>query len=344
MSVPSAKSVKPFPEGRQVITRKQDKLMTPNDIIIPTPADVAQAATHLAGVVNRTPVFTSRSRNARCGREIFLKCENFQRVGAFKFRGAYNAISHLTAAQRARGVITHSSGNHAQGVALAARLLGVPAYVVMPHDAPAVKRAATAGYGATIIPCDAAARERVSAELVRAHGYTLIHPYDNEYVIAGQGTAAWELFDEVGDLDLLFVPVGGGGLISGTALATAGRRPTCRVIGVEPEKAADANESFRTGVIHTLPTVPDTIADGLRTRFIGRRNLSIMRQYVADMTTVSEEAIRETLQFVWQRLKLIIEPSAAVALAPLLMGTFSQPGQRVGVIFSGGNVALYLKE
>ena len=307
-------------------------------MIVPTPGAVAGAVERLAGVANRTPVVTSRTLNGRCGRQVFLKCENFQRVGAFKFRGAYNAISQLTPEQWARGVVTHSSGNHAQGVALAARLCGVPAFIVMPEDAPAVKRAATAGYGATIISCPAVEREERSAALVREQGYTLIHPYDNEHVIAGQGTAAWELFAEVGELDLLFVPVGGGGLISGTALAAAARCPGCRVIGVEPEIAADANRSFRSGVIETLPTVPDTIADGLRTRFIGQRNLAIMRQYVADMTTVSEAAIRETLYFVWQRLKLVIEPSAAVALAPILLGTYPQAGQRVGVILSGGNV------
>lgn len=312
--------------------------MIESEMVVPGMAAVAGAVGRLVGVVNRTPVVTSRTLNAQCGRQVFLKCENFQRVGAFKFRGAYNAISQLTPQQRSRGVVTHSSGNHAQGVALAAKLWGVPAFIVMPDDAPAVKRAATAGYGATIISCPAAEREERSAALVREQGYTLIHPYDNEHVIAGQGTAAWELFEEVGELDLLFVPVGGGGLISGTALAAAARCPGCRVVGVEPEIAADANRSFRSGVIETLPTVPDTIADGLRTRFIGQRNLAVMRQYVADMTTVSEEAIRETLYFVWQRLKLVIEPSAAVALAPILWGTYQEAGQRVGVILSGGNV------
>lgn len=313
-----------------------------NEVVVPTAAAVAEAVGRLAGVVNRTPVMTSRTLNARCGRQVFLKCENFQRVGAFKFRGAYNAISQLMPDQRARGVVTHSSGNHAQGVALAARLGGVPAFIVMPDDAPAVKRAATAGYGATIVSCPAAEREERSAALVREQGYTLIHPYDNEHVIAGQGTAAWELFDEVRELDLLFTPVGGGGLISGTALAAAARCPGCRVVGVEPEIAADANRSFRSGVIETLPAVPNTIADGLRTRFIGQRNLAVMRQYVADMTTVSEAAIRETLYFVWQRLKLVIEPSAAVALAPILWGTYQEAGQRVGVVLSGGNVEVRL--
>jgi threonine dehydratase len=307
-----------------------------------SPTVVAEAAQRLAGIVNQTPVMTSRTLNELVGCEVFLKCENFQRVGAFKFRGAYNAISQLSEAQKAAGVITHSSGNHAQGVALAARLLDVKAVIVMPEDAPPVKRAATADYGAEIFPCAAVEREKVSADLARQHGYTLIHPYDNPDVIAGQGTAAWELFSEVGQLDTLFVPVGGGGLISGSALAAAGQSPQCRVVGVEPETAADANQSWRNNEIVTLPDVPDTIADGLRTRAIGAHNLAIMRQYVHDMTTVSEEAILRTLEFVWSRLKILIEPSAAVALAPLLTGGYTKVGQRVGVIFSGGNASVQL--
>ncbi|MCP4426203.1 MAG: pyridoxal-phosphate dependent enzyme, partial [Chloroflexi bacterium] len=303
-----------------------------------SPSVVAKAAKRLAGIANKTPVFTSRALNERAGCEIFLKCENFQRVGAFKFRGAYNAISQLSAAQKAAGVITHSSGNHAQGVALAAKLLGVQAIIVMPEDAPAIKREATAGYGAEIISCPAIDREKVSAEQISQHNYTLIHPYDNDQVIAGAGTAAWELFAEIGPLDALFVPVGGGGLISGSALATAAQSPGCRVVGVEPELGADANRSWREGQVITLDHVPDTIADGLRTRFIGDRNLAVMRQYVTDMTAVSEEAILETLQFLWSRLKIVVEPSSAVALAPLFTGQYPAAGQRVGVILSGGNV------
>ncbi|MCA9972849.1 MAG: pyridoxal-phosphate dependent enzyme, partial [Anaerolineales bacterium] len=303
-----------------------------------TPQHVADAAQRLAGIANKTPVMTSRTLDALTGGQIFLKCENFQRVGAFKFRGAYNAISQLAPEQKAAGVITHSSGNHAQGLALAARLLGVRAVVVMPEDAPAIKRAATEAYGAKVVPCRAVEREAVSADLVARHGYTLIHPYDNDAIIAGQGTAAFELFAEVGDLDMLFVPVGGGGLISGSALAAAGRDADCRVVGVEPETAADANQSWRENRIVTLPSVPDTLADGLRTRFVGQRNLAVMRQYVHDMRTVSEDAILETLEFVWARLKILIEPSSAVALAPLFTGQVSAAGKRVGVIFSGGNV------
>ncbi len=303
-----------------------------------SPSVVAAAAKRLSGLANKTPVLTSRTLNERTGCEVFLKCENFQRVGAFKFRGAYNAISQLTDAQKAVGVITHSSGNHAQGVALAAKLLGVQATIVMPDNAPTIKREATVGYGAAIIPCPAIDREKVTAELISQHHYTLIHPYDNENVIAGAGTAAWELFDEVGPLDTLFVPVGGGGLISGSALAAAGQSPDCRVVGVEPALGDDANRSWRTGKIITLDHVPETMADGLRTRFIGERNLAVMRNYVADMTAVSEDAILETLQFLWTRLKIIVEPSSAVALAPLFTGQYAAAGQRVGVILSGGNV------
>lgn len=302
------------------------------------PSIVAKAAQRLEGIVNRTPVMTSRTLNGRTGCQVYLKCENFQRVGAFKFRGAYNAISQLSQVQKAAGVITHSSGNHAQGVALAAKLLDVTAVIVMPEDAPKIKRDATAGYGAHIVPCAAIDRERVTAELIEKQGYTLIHPYDNDDIIAGQGTAAWELFQEVGPLDTLFVPVGGGGLISGCALAAAARSPHCRVVGVEPEIAADANRSWRDNQVHTLDQVPNTIADGLRTRFVGRRNLAVMREYVADMTTISEEAIVETLAFLWTRLKVVVEPSAAVALAPLFTGQYQKHGRRVGVILSGGNV------
>jgi len=303
-----------------------------------TLSDVAAAAERLRDIAHRTPVHTSRTLDALAGCQIFLKCENFQRVGAFKFRGAYNAISQLSPEQKAAGVVTHSSGNHAQGVALAAQLLGVPATIVMPDDAPAVKREATAGYGARIVSAPAAQREKVSAQRARDEGLTLVHPYDDDRIIAGQGTAAWELFEQVEGLELLFVPVGGGGLISGSALAAAARQPGCRVVGVEPAIADDANRSWRSGTVQVLDQPPPTIADGLRTRFVGERNLAVMRQYVYDMTTVSEEEIVAALRFVWQRLKIIIEPSSAVALAPLLSGRYQAPGRRVGVILSGGNV------
>jgi threo-3-hydroxy-L-aspartate ammonia-lyase len=302
------------------------------------PATVIAAGQRLTGVVNRTPVLTSRTLDQITGNRIFLKCENFQRVGAFKFRGAYNAISQLSQAEKAAGVITHSSGNHAQGIALAAHLLGVQAVIVMPANAPAVKRAATLGYGVKVVDCDAIDREKVTAELIDRHGYTLIHSYDNPHIISGQGTAALELFEEVGQLDALFLPVGGGGLISGSALAAALKSPNCHVIGVEPETADDANRSWRDGQVHTLEQVPDTIADGLRVRYIGQHNLAVMRRHVHDMTTVSEEDILQTLEFIWSRLKIVIEPSSAVALAPLFTGQYPLEGKRVGVILSGGNV------
>ena len=305
---------------------------------IPEPTAVLEAATRIKGLANHTPVHTSRTLNQQTGHQIYLKCENFQRVGAFKFRGAYNAVSQLSEAQKEAGVVTHSSGNHAQGLALAAKLLGVKATIVMPDNAPAIKKAATAGYGATIVTCPAIERENVCAQLIADHGYTLIHPYDNPNIIAGAGTAALELLQETGPLDLLFTPVGGGGLLSGTALAAAATQPDCRVIGVEPATANDAQRSWQTGEIVRLTAVPDTLADGLRTRFVGEHNLPIMRQYVSDMLTVTEEEIIATLQFLWTRLKLVVEPSAAVALAPAFTGKISQPGQRIGVILSGGNV------
>jgi threonine dehydratase len=305
----------------------------------PDPSAVIAAARRLHGIVNETPIATSRTIDSCIQGRLFLKCENQQRVGAFKFRGAYHAISRLDSAAKAAGVITHSSGNHAQGVALAAQLLGVTAVVVMPQDAPPIKRAATAAYGAQIIPCAAVDREKVCAAEIDAHGYTLIHPYDNDDIIAGQGTAAYELLQKTGPLDFLFTPVGGGGLLSGTALAAAALAPECKVIGVEPETAADGQKSWQTGQVHRLAEVPATAADGLRTRFVGERNLAVMRRYVHDMLTVSESDIFATLHTLWYRLKLLVEPSAAVALAPLYNGRLiPPPGSRIGVILSGGNV------
>lgn len=304
------------------------------------PDAVLEAAKRLKGIAIRTPVHTSRTLNDLTGHDIYFKCENFQRVGAFKFRGAYNAISMLDDQQRQDGVVTHSSGNHAQGVSLAARLLGVQATIVMPEDAPIVKRDATAGYGADIVSCRAIEREEITDRLIGKMGYTLIHPYDDDHIIAGQGTAALELFEEVGELDLLFVPVGGGGLISGSALAAAISAPSCQVVGVEPEQADDARRSWKSGEVVTLDEVPATVADGLRPRHIGLRNLAIMRRHVADMVTVSESEIVESLHFIWSRLKLVVEPSAAVALAPVLTGKFAGARKRVGILLSGGNVDL----
>ncbi|NPV70699.1 MAG: threo-3-hydroxy-L-aspartate ammonia-lyase [Firmicutes bacterium] len=301
-------------------------------------AGVLAAAKRLDGVAHRTPVITSRFLNERTGNTIYLKCENFQRAGAFKFRGAYNAISSLTAEARERGVITHSSGNHAQALALAGRLLGVAVTVVMPKDAPAVKRAATEGYGATVVPVDQAAnsREQVCDELIAAHGYTLIHPSDQVEIVAGQGTAAKELIEDVGDLDYVFAPCGGGGLLSGTAVAAKHLRPGCKVIGSEPANADDATRSFKTGILQTIHN-PQTVADGLKTS-LGKVTFPLVRQYVDDMLTVTEEEIISTMYYLWTRLKIVVEPSGAVALAPLFHRNLPIEGERVGVILSGGNV------
>ena len=307
-------------------------------IQIPQPTAVIEAATRLQGIVNQTPIHTSRTLNHITNQKVYLKCENFQRVGAFKFRGAYNAVSQLSDAQKNAGVVTHSSGNHAQGLALAAKLLGVKATIVMPDDAPAIKKAATAEYGATIVTCPAVEREAISAQLVAKHGYTLIHPYDNANIIAGAGTAALELLQEVGPLDVIFTPVGGAGLLSGSALAAAAVQPTCRVIGVEPASGNDAQRSWQTGKIVRLTAVPNTLADGLRTRFVGEHNLPIMQQYVSDMLTVTEAELVETLKFLWTRLKLVVEPSSAVALAPIFTGKLATSNLKIGVILSGGNV------
>lgn len=304
-----------------------------------TPEAISEAAGRIQGIANITPVLTSRTVDMRVNAHLFFKCENFQRIGAFKFRGAYHAVSRLSEKEKMAGVITHSSGNHAQGLALAAKLLDVKAVVVMPEDSPPNKIAATKGYGAEIVTCDALYREEITQDLIDKYGYTLIHPFDNEHIIAGQGTAALELFDQVGSLDYLFVPVGGGGLISGCALAAQLRAPRCRIIGVEPDLGADANESWRSGHVVQLEKVPQTIADGLRTRAIGRHNIAIMRRYVSDMTTAAEEEILDALGFIWERMKIIVEPSAAVALAPLLSGKYTiSEGSRAGILLSGGNV------
>ena len=306
--------------------------------MIDLPQLVLDAQNRLQGIANQTPIMSSRTLNQISQANIYLKCENFQRVGAFKFRGAYHVISQLSQAEKEAGVVTHSSGNHAQGVALASKLLGVKATIVMPDNAPAVKVAATADYGANLVFCPGIKREETCEKLVNAHQFTFISSYDNYNLIAGQGTAALELLQEVNDLDYLFAPVGGGGLISGTALAAAAIAPNCKVIGVEPANAADAFQSWQENRIVRFDNVPNTIADGLRVRFIGERNLSIMQRYLTDMLTVTEEEIVNTLKFVWSRMKLIIEPSSAVALAPLFCGKFNASGKRVGVIISGGNV------
>jgi threonine dehydratase len=292
----------------------------------------------IEGAIRRTPVLTSSTLDRQLGVSVFFKCESFQRTGSFKFRGASHALARLDDAARARGVITYSSGNHAQALAAAGRRLGVAVTVVMPGSAPAVKRAATEGYGAAIVSYDPKreSREVIGRALAEERGLVLIPPYDHADVIAGQGTAAAELIEEVPDLDLLLAPTGGGGLLSGCAVATRHLAPRCRVVGIEPELADDATRSFRTGTLHKVDA-PPTIADGLRTPSLGELTFPIVRRCVDDMRTVSEEAIVEAVSFFFYRMKLVVEPSGAVPLAALLRGAV-EPGRRTGVIVSGGNV------
>ena len=299
---------------------------------------IRAASQRLASVAHRTPVITSRTLDARAGASVFLKCENFQRVGAFKFRGAYNAISQLADAERARGVITYSSGNHAQAVALACRMLGAQAVIVMPENAPATKRAATEGYGARIVSYDPATgdRKQIAEALAAEHGYTIVPPYDHAAIVAGQGTAALELFEDIGALDHLLVPCGGGGLLSGSAIAAKGMSPGCRVTGIEPEVADDATRSFHTKTLHTVHN-PPTIADGARTPSLGEVTFPLVLDYVDDMRTVSEAAIIDAVRFLFYRAKLVVEPSGALGVAALLSGAVTVSG-RVGVILSGGNI------
>jgi threo-3-hydroxy-L-aspartate ammonia-lyase len=301
--------------------------------------DIRQAAERLAPWVHRTPVFTSNSLDLRCGGSVFLKCENLQKVGAFKFRGAMNAVLQLSDAERRRGVITHSSGNHAQALALAGRVRDVPVSVVMPRTAPAVKRAATEGYGARIVLCEptiASREETVAAEIER-HGFTLVHPYNDWNVIAGQGTAAYELLDQVSELDVLLCPVGGGGLLAGTAIAVKGISPRTSVMAAEPANADDARRSLQSGSIQHCDD-PRTIADGLRTTSIGDRNFAVISGQVEQIFSVTEAEIIDAMRFVWERIKIVIEPSSAVAVAPLLTGKLGGGRERVGIILSGGNV------
>jgi threonine dehydratase len=301
--------------------------------------DIVSAAARIAGVAHHTPVATSRLLDAACGNRMFLKCENLQRAGAFKFRGAYNAVSCLSEAERARGVITHSSGNHAQALALVGQILGVRATIVMPQNAPPQKLAATRDYGAEIVLYDPekARREAISKALAEEHGYVLIPPYDHPRIIAGQGTAAKELIEDTGPLDYLFVPCGGGGLLSGSAIAARHLSPGCKVIGVEPAAADDATRSFKTGVLHTVHN-PDTIADGARTPYLGQYTFPLVRQYVDDMLTVSDDDLIRAMHFVWTRLKLVVEPTGVLGLAAVFNHRYPVEGQRVGVILSGGNV------
>ncbi len=303
--------------------------------------DVAAAAGRLKGVAHRTPVATSSQADAIAGAKVFFKCENLQRVGAFKFRGAYNAISLIPADKKSAGVVTHSSGNHAQAIALAAKLAGIPAVIVMPGDAPAAKLAATRGYGAEVVPYDRKTenREEIAERIARERGMTLIPPYDHADVIAGQGTSAKELIEEVGPLDYLFVCLGGGGLLSGCAIAAKALSPGCKVIGVEPEAGNDGQQAFRTGAIVEIP-VPDTIADGARTTHVGDINLPLMLEHVHDIVTVSDAELVKTMRFFVERMKMVVEPTGCLAAAAVLAKRPELAGKRVGVIISGGNVDL----
>lgn len=325
---------------------KGNETRAPGGADLPDPAvayaDVEAAAERLTGQARRTPVLTSRTVDERTGASVFFKCENFQRTGSFKFRGAYNALSLLSDGQKERGVVAYSSGNHAQAVALAGRLLGIPATIVMPEDAPGVKLAATRGYGAEVVTYDRSRerREEVGGAIARERGLALVPPYDYPDVIAGQGTAAKELFDEVGELDLLLVCCGGGGLLSGSALSARALSPGCRIVGVEPENADDATRSFRTGKLHKIEN-PDTIADGVRTPSLGGITFPLVLRHVDAMVTVSEDNILRSMRFIWERMKIVVEPTGALAAAALLEGAVeAEPGSRIGVIVSGGNVDL----
>jgi len=302
--------------------------------------DVRAAARRLRGVAHRTPIVTSRTLDGRTGARAFLKCENLQRMGAFKFRGAYNRIAQLPEAERARGVVAFSSGNHAQGVALAAQLLGIPATIVMPSDAPAAKVAATREYGAEIVSYDRQTMNRgaIAAEIAAGRGATLVPPYDDRDIIAGQGTVALELLEDVPDLDVLLVCTGGGGLLAGCALAATALRPGIAIYGVEPEAGDDFAQSFARGERVEI-AVPRTIADGQQTTSPGELTFPIVRRLCAGIVTVSDDELRATMRFAFERLKLVMEPSGASALAALLHGKVDAVrGKRVGVVISGGNV------
>ncbi|WP_161881175.1 threo-3-hydroxy-L-aspartate ammonia-lyase [Deinococcus alpinitundrae] len=303
--------------------------------------EIVQAHARLADAVHRTPVLTSATADRRVGAQLFFKCENFQRMGAFKFRGAYNALAQFTPQQRRRGVVTFSSGNHAQGIALSAQLLGMPAVIVMPTDAPAIKVAATRGYGAEVVCYDRYTedREAIGRQLAEERGLTLIPPYDHPHVMAGQGTAAKELFEDVGALDTLLVPLGGGGLLSGCATVARAMHPACRVIGVEPETGNDGQRSFRSGQIVHIDT-PKTIADGAQTQHLGQHTFPVIQRSVDDILTVSDAELVEAMKFFAGRMKMIVEPTGCLAAALAFRGQLDLSGQRVGVLLSGGNVDL----
>ncbi|ARB27966.1 threo-3-hydroxy-L-aspartate ammonia-lyase [Pseudomonas tolaasii] len=301
--------------------------------------DVIDAAQRLEGFAHTTPVFTSRTLDAEIGAQVFIKCENLQRTGSFKFRGAFNALSRFDAQQRKAGVVAFSSGNHAQGIALAANLLGMPATIVMPTDAPAAKVAATRGYGASVVLYDRFTedREQIGRTLAVEHGMTLIPPYDHPHILAGQGTAAKELLEFTGPLDAMFVGLGGGGMLSGTALSTRALAPDCQLFGVEPEAGNDGQRSFQSGSIVHIDT-PATIADGAQTQHLGNHTFPIIRDLVTDILTVSDAELVASMKFFMQRMKLVVEPTGCLGLAALRQLGQRFKGQRVGIIVTGGNV------
>ena len=310
--------------------------------LLPVDIDSVEAAARvLAGVAHRTPVITSATLDDRVGARVFAKAECYQRVGAFKFRGAYHAISHLSPAQRARGVAAYSSGNHAQAVALAAALQNTSATILMPEDAPAVKLAATRGYGAHVVTYDRYREERTTLgeSLAAERGLAIIPPFDHPDVIAGQGTAALELFADSGPLDVLVVPVGGGGLISGCATVAKTRDNPVRVIGVEPAAGDDVRQSLQRGDIVTIPT-PRTIADGQQTTAAGEVTFAIMRKLVDEVVVVDDDQLLAAMRFAFERMKVVLEPSGAAALAAVLAGGVTSAGERVGVLLSGGNIGV----
>ncbi|KVD37351.1 serine dehydratase [Burkholderia sp. ABCPW 11] len=312
-----------------------------NSPMLPTYDDVAAAAARLEGHAHRTPVMTSRTVDDALGAQVFFKCENLQRMGAFKFRGAFNALSRFNAEQRRHGVVAFSSGNHAQAIALSARILGIPATIVMPQDAPAAKMAATRGYGGNVVTYDRYTedREQIGRALAEKHGLTLVPPYDHPDVIAGQGTAAKELFDEVGPLDAVFTPLGGGGLLSGTALATRALSPHAKLYGVEPEAGNDAQQSFRSGTIVHIDT-PRTIADGAQTQHLGNLTFPILRRDVDDILTATDAELVDCMRFFATRMKIVVEPTGCLSFAAARRMKDALQGKRVGVVISGGNVDL----
>ena len=306
-----------------------------------TYADIEAAHARITGIAHRTPVLTSRHADEITGAELHFKAENLQRVGAFKFRGAYNAIAQLSAAQLAKGVIAVSSGNHAQGIALSARLLGTRATIVMPEDAPKSKLAATRGYGAEVILLDryTVDRDVFAGQLAGERGLALVHPFDNLHIMAGQGTVAKELIEDAGPLDLLLVPLGGGGLLSGCATAARALNPDCRIIGVEPDVGNDGQRSFRSGVRVRIET-PKTIADGAQTQMIGEHTFAVIRELVDDIVTVSDAELVETMKFFAARMKILVEPTGCLGAAAVFAGKVAARGKKVGVVISGGNVDL----